>query len=180
MLQLLSPISRLLQTVERTILSGGILLMASLSVGNVLLRTFTGRSLAWAEELSWFALLAVTFAGLSHAAGQGRHIRMTAFYEALPHLWRRRLRTGVCLGTAALLGCLTYHAVDYVLTVRALGTVSPVLEVPLWLVYLSAPLGLGLGALQYLLTAYQNAFGPGQVYVAYGVPDLGQTPVEGI
>lgn len=154
--------------------------MAGLSIVNVLLRTFSGRSLAWTEEVSWFALLAVTFAGLSHAAGQGRHIRMTAFYDALPNRFRRHLRILVCLVTALLLLGLTYHAIGYVLTVKALGTVSPVLQVPLWRVYLSAPLGLGLGALQYLLTALQNARSRGIVYVAYGIPDLGQAPVEGV
>lgn len=177
---MMSAISRLLQAVERAILSGGILLMAGLSILNVLLRTATGRSLAWTEEVSWFALLAVTFAGLSHAAGQGRHIRMTAFYDALALPYRRRLRALVCLLTAALLLGLTYHAVGYVLTVRALGTVSPVLQAPLWMVYLSAPLGLGLAALQYLLTAWANARSGGVVYVAFGVPDLGQAPVEGV
>ena len=70
--------------VEEAILSGGILVIAFLTIANVFCRTFLGFSLAFAEEVSQFLIILVTFVGLSYGAAQGRHIRMTALYDELP------------------------------------------------------------------------------------------------
>ena len=166
--------------VEKAVLSGGILVIAAATIANVLSRTLVQRSLAWTEELSGFALIAVTFVGLSHGAGQGRHIRMSAFYDALSDSARRKLRIAICYLTAALLFYLGYFALDYAETVRALGTVSPVLRVPLWLVYLWAPLGFGMAGLQYLATARKNQASSGPVYLSYSQTDSAVPPPEGI
>jgi TRAP-type C4-dicarboxylate transport system permease small subunit len=173
-------LSRCLTVVEETVLAGGILCLATLTVLNVLARTFLGYSLAAAEEISQFALIAVTFVGLSYAAAQGRHIRMTAFYDAVPKPGRKHLRLGICVFTAALLLYLDVYAVSYVLTVKALGSVSPVLQAPLWTVYLAAPFGLSLAALQYCLAAWRNLRSKDEIYLAYGVPDVYLPPMDGI
>ena len=67
--------------VEEFILSGGILVIAALTIANVFCRTFFGFSLAFAEEVSQFLIVLITFVGLSYGASQGRHIRMTAIYD---------------------------------------------------------------------------------------------------
>lgn len=170
----------LVDALERVVLAGGVLLVAALTVGNVLLRTFSGHSLAALEEISGWALVAVTFVGLSHAASQGRHIRMSAFYDVLPAYRRRLLRAAICASTAALLLTLDVYAVRYLGTVKALGSVSPVLQVPLWWTYLAAPIGLSLAALQYALAAWVNARSDGDPYLAYGVPDGYQPPLDGL
>lgn len=173
-------LSRYLTVVEETVLAFGILTLASLTVINVLARTFLGRSMAAAEEISQFALIAVTFVGLSHAAARGRHIRMTAFYDAIPKPTRKRLRVAICLLTAGLLLFLDVHAVSYVLTVKALGSVSPVTQVPLWVVYMVAPFGFTLATLQYGLAALKNLRSSEEIYLAYGVPDVYLPPMDGI
>lgn len=176
----LGQLSRVLTALERCVLAYGILGMAGLTVANVLLRATTGRSLAAAEELCQFALVWVTFLGISHAAAEGRHIRMSALYEALPHSPRRRARIAICLLTAGLLGALCWWAITYVGTVRALGTVSAVLQVPLWLVYLAAPTGLGLAGLQYLLAAWRNWRSSDSVYLSYKIPEGYSPPAEAL
>jgi len=60
--------------------------------------------------------------------------------------------------------------------VGTLGTVSPVLQMPLRWVYLSAPLGLGLASLQYLLAGIKN-LSTGEIYLAYDVPLRREDPV---
>ena len=141
-------LSTLQRRVESAVIAGSILGIVALSVANVACRTLLGFSLAWTEEVSQFLIVAVTFVGLSYVAGRGRHIRMTALVDALPDVGRRRLRAFVAITTAVLLGGLAVVAVSYVDTLRVLGTVSPALRAPLWLVTLAAPLGLALGALQ--------------------------------
>lgn len=141
---------------EEICLAGGIILIAALTVINAALRTITGDSLVYAEELSQFAMIGVTFIGASYAASKGRHIRMTAIYDNLSEARQKALMLAITATTAALLAVLTYYAIHYALTVRALGTISPALQVPFWIVYLTAPIGLGLGSIQYALAFYKN------------------------
>ncbi len=155
---------------EAAVLAISILGIAALIVLNVAARALTGSSIAATGELCQFLILLVTFAGLSHAAGSGRHIRMTAFHDLLGNQGRRRLLLFVSAGTALLLALLALYACHYVAVMYQLGSVSPVLQVPLFLVYACAPLGLVAATAQYVLAAIQNARGHG-AYVSYDAKD---------
>lgn len=159
-----------IQRVEEVFLAGGILLIATLTIGNVFARTLTGTSLAFAEEISQFAMIFVTFIGASYAASKGRHIRMTAIYDNLSRRGQKAIMLVITAMTAVLMLVLTYYAVDYALTVRALGTVSPVLQVPLWLVYLAAPVGLALAGVQYAMAFFRNLTAE-DVYLSFDKKD---------
>lgn len=159
---------RVVQRVEEFVVAWGILVIAALTVANVISRTLLGRSLAFAEELSQFCIVLVTFVGVGYAASQARHIRMTALYDQLGDRPRKALRVVICVSTAALLFLLSWYSLQYVQTVRALGTVSPTLQVPLFLVYLAAPLGLALGGVQYVFATWRNLTAPpGEVYLSF-------------
>lgn len=159
---------RVVQRVEEFVVAWGILVIAGLTVANVFSRTLLGASLAFAEELSQFCIVLVTFVGVGYAVSQARHIRMTALYDQLGAAPRKALRVVICASTAALLFVLAWYAMRYAATVRALGTVSPTLQVPLYLVYLAAPLGLALGGVQYLFALWRNLTAPpGEVYLSF-------------
>lgn len=151
----------LVQKIEEVLLAASILLIAVLSIGNVTARILFDRSFAATEELSQFAIILVTFVGLSYAAGRGRHIRMTALTDQLGTRWRKVLAVTGATATACLMGLLTWFSLRYLETVAELGTVSPVLRIPLWLVYLPAPLGFVLAGLQYVLAVVKNLIAPG-------------------
>jgi C4-dicarboxylate transporter DctQ subunit len=51
-------------------------------------------------------------------------------------------------------------------TVRVLGAVSPVLEVPKWLVYLAVPIGFFLAGIQYALACVRTLT-TGERYVSF-------------
>jgi TRAP-type C4-dicarboxylate transport system permease small subunit len=161
---------RVLRKVEELVLAWGIILMAALTVLNVFSRSLFGNSLAFAEELSQFLIILVTFVGLSFGASRGRHIRMTAIYDQLNARWRKGLMVMIAGTTSVLMFVLAWYAVDYVLTVQELGTVSPALQVPLYLIYLAAPLGFVLAGIQYALTALKNLRAP-EVYLSYDKKD---------
>jgi C4-dicarboxylate transporter DctQ subunit len=170
---------RAIQRVEELVVAWGILVIAALTVANVLSRTLLGESLAFAEELSQFCIVLVTFVGLGYAVSQARHIRMTAVYDQLGDRPRKALRVVICASTAALLFLLAWYALRYAETVRALGTVSPTLRVPLFLVYLAAPLGLALGGVQYVFAAWRNLTSPpGEVYLSFEHRDDYEEPAE--
>jgi C4-dicarboxylate transporter, DctQ subunit len=147
---------QILRGVERFVLAWSVLAIAGLLVANVICRSLLGFSLAFAQELAQFLMIAVTFVGLSHAAGCGRHIRMTAFYDQLPKRWRRILMIFISASTCLLLLAVAAYSIRYILTVHFLGSRSPVLQVPFFLIYAVVPLGILLAAVQYGLTAYKN------------------------
>jgi len=159
-----------IQRVERALLGTAILAIAALTCTNVVTRTAFGISLAAAEELTRMLMLVVTFVGLSYAASQGRHIRMSALYDQLPERWRKGVMVSNAATTSLLLAALTVWSVQYIDTMRVLGTASSALQLPLYLVYLVAPLGLALAATQYALVVVRNLMSDG-VWVAFDVRD---------
>ena len=161
---------RAVQRVEEVLLTSAILMIAAFTCVNVVTRTAFGFSLAWAEELSQFLMVVVTFVGLSYAASRGRHIRMTALYDQLPRRWRKAVMIATSAITSAMLAALVVFAIQYIATLRVLGTVSPALRVPLHLVYWVAPLGLGLASVQYALGVVRNCLDE-EVYVSFDVRD---------
>ncbi len=163
----MEPIFRVVTRLEEICLAGGILGIALLTIANVLLRSTLGESLLFAEEISRFLIVFVTFVGIGYATSKGRHIRMTALYDALPTRMRKALMLFMTASTSLLLFTLTWLALRYTLgTVRELGTVSPVLRVPRYIVYLSAPFGFFLGGVQYLLAFVKN-LSASEVYLSF-------------
>jgi len=154
-------IDRGLLRIEQSVLGAGILGIAALSIANVVARNLLGGSLPFAEELNQALVLWVTFAGVGLGARQARHIRMAAFYDQLRGPARKAAWLVVTGGTAVLLLVLAGLAFRYVGTAHAIGGVTPALRLSLWLVYLVVPAGLGLGALEYILTFYRNLTAPG-------------------
>ena len=169
---------QIIQRVEAFLLAWSIITIAVLSIGNVFCRTLLGFSVASAGELSQFLIIVVTFVGLSYAASHGRHIRMTAFYDQLNKRWRKRFMICISGLTAALMLLLAWYSFEYINTVRFLETVSPVLQVPLYLIYLFVPLGFILSAIQYTLTVFRNLTAP-DVYISFSQKDEYETPVVG-
>lgn len=175
----IAAVFRGVQRVEELVVAWGILAIAGLTVANVVSRSLFDASLAFAEELSQFCIVLVTFVGLGYAVSQARHIRMTALYDQLAPGPRKVVRVVICASTALLLFLLAWYALRYAETVRALGTVSPTLQVPLFLVYLAAPLGLALGGVQYLFALWRNLSAPpGEVYLSFEHRDDYEEPVE--
>ncbi|MFK7160228.1 TRAP transporter small permease [Marinospirillum sp. MEB164] len=149
-------LGRLISRIESSVLVAAILLMAINTMANVIGRFALGESLHFAEEVNRILIVLVTFAGIGYAAREGRHIRMSAFYDLLPTQGRRYLMLVMAWTTSALLWMLSYYAFLYVQGVYGTGRVLPVSGIPVYWMYLWVPLGFALTALQYLLTGLKN------------------------
>lgn len=174
----MAAVLKAIQRVEETVLSFSILAIAVLTIANVIGRSLFNSSLAATEELSQFLIILVTFVGLSYAVSQARHIRMTALYDAFGPRIRKALMLIISVTTSALMFFLAYHALQYVLIMARLGSVSPVLQVPLYLVYLAAPIGLTLSGIRYAATVVRNLREP-DIYLSYTVREEHEEPVRG-
>ncbi|PMR71964.1 TRAP transporter small permease [Billgrantia endophytica] len=145
-----------ISNVEAVILAIGVILMALNTVANVFSRFVFGESLHFSEEVNRILIVMVTFAGIGYAARHGRHIRMSAIYDALPIGGRRWLMIFICLFTATVMLILCYYSIGYIQTVYGRGRVLPSLSIPVWVMYVWVPVGFIITAIQYLLTAVKN------------------------
>lgn len=152
----LAALDRVIAKFESVVLAYGVILMAVNSVANVFGRFVVGQSIYFSQELNEFLIVLVTFVGLGYATRQGRHIRMSAFYDQLPDRGRKILMIVIALVTGTIMLVLAYYSYLYVDRLARLGKVTPSLQVPLYLTYLWVPVGFVITGIQYYLTVVRN------------------------
>ncbi|SDE48717.1 TRAP-type C4-dicarboxylate transport system, small permease component [Paracoccus isoporae] len=151
----LGVIDAAIARIESVLLALGVLAMAVNTMANVVGRVI-GSTIYFSEELNQALIILITFAGISYAARHGRHIRMSAFFDAMPFRPRKMLMVAIAAITAAGMFLLTWYSVVYVLEQASRGRLLPALQIPQWWIIVWAPLGFFLTGLQYALTAIKN------------------------
>ncbi len=141
--------------IEAILLAIGVLLMALNTMANVVGRII-GHTIYFSEELNQALIVLITFAGISYAARHGRHIRMSAFFDAMPFRMRKTMMIAIAAVTAAAMFLLTWYSLSYVIEQAGRGRVLPALQIPQWWIIVWAPLGFFLTGVQYTLTALKN------------------------
>ena len=172
---------KILRKIEEFLISTSVMIVALLTVVNVFTRTFLGESLTFAEELTQFLMILITFVGTSYAAGCARHIRMSAIYDMFGLKGRKALLLLTSSVTCLLMFALTYYAISYAGTLKTLATESPVLGVPYFYVYSVVPVGFFLTGVQYAMTFYKNLTSA-SVYLSYVDEDpyfIKRVPAQG-
>jgi TRAP-type C4-dicarboxylate transport system permease small subunit len=134
------------------VIAVGLLLAATAVVCQVvLLRYFLGGSAIWQYEFINYSLIAATFLGSPYVLLTRGHVHV----DLVPQLVPRRLRFALAL-LATLLALafvlvLFWQGVGFTWEAWSTGKRgSTIWAPPLWVPYLSLPLGMGLVALQYL------------------------------
>jgi len=173
---IIARVGHAVQKVEEVLLSAAVLIIAGLTILNVICRSLLGFSLAATEEVAQFCIIVVCFVGLSYAASKGRHIRMTAIYDQLPRRFRKVLMILISASTSAVMFVMAWYAVEYVRTVYSLGGVYPALRVPVFIVYAIAPVGLLMSGIHYGLATVRN-LSSREVYVSFERTDRYEEPV---
>ncbi|WP_136248466.1 TRAP transporter small permease [Halomonas borealis] len=152
----LGVIDTFISKVESVILALGVLLMAINTIANVVGRFAFGESIFFTGEINRILIIMITFAGIGYAARHGRHIRMSAIYDALPVGGRRALMITISLFTSLVMFFLLYYSVLYILDLYDKGRILPALGFPIFIIYIWVPLGFLITGIQYLLTAIKN------------------------
>ncbi len=166
-----SHISRVTETLERTIVFSSILLMMANSTANAIGRYAFGKSLFFSEELNQFLIIAITFIGFAYAVRKGRNIRMTALYDSLGYRAKKSIATLIAITTGLLMFYLSYKASIYVMEVRDLNRLSPALQFPVYLVYIIIPIGLAMAGLQYIIAFFMNLTHK-EIYLSHDTLDI--------
>jgi len=153
---ILGVIDLTISRIESFLLAVGVLLMALNTVSNVLGRVLFQQSIFFSEELNRILIILITFAGISYAARHGRHIRMSAIYDAMPSHMRKSVMIAIAIITAIFMFGLCYYSFQYILTQASRGRVLPSLQIPVWITLVWVPVGFFMTGIQYALTAVKN------------------------
>ncbi|MCM3760435.1 TRAP transporter small permease [Halalkalibacter oceani] len=155
-MKVVKMLDRVLMKIEEYILSYAIIVIAIMIVGNVLSRSITGDGWSFSQEVSLFAVTVATFMGISYAARKGRHISMSAFFDIAPFPIRKALSIIIPAITSILLFILAKYGFDYFMSLYESGRVTTAMRMPVYFMAFFVPLGLGLGALQFLRNMWVN------------------------
>jgi TRAP-type C4-dicarboxylate transport system permease small subunit len=153
---ILDIIDNAIARLEEVIMAIGVILMAVNTIANVISRFVFNHSLIFAEELNSIFILLVTFAGIGYAARHGRHIRMSAIYDAMPQHIRKILMIVITGITSLCMLFLAWYAVEYILNLYSKGRIYPALGIPVYISYVWVPVGFFVTGIQYALTMVKN------------------------
>jgi len=130
--------------------------MAMILIANVIARKVFANSIPAADELGVTLIILATFSGIGYAAKKGRHIRMSALFDAVPYKVQKVLIILISIVTCLTYCYVCYIAFQYIGYTRMLGRVTSALEIPAWIRVVVVPIGFGLGAIQYFLNIIIN------------------------
>ena len=148
-------IGLVLNGIEVSILVFCVAALAVLLITNVFARTFF-QSIYFAEEVSKFLVMLMTFIGVSYGVRKARHIRMGAFLDAMPPMMEKVFLIIISLVSAIVMGMMAWFSYRYLQNAMNMGHMTPALRVPKWTFYVIVPFGFGLACIQYLRTIVKN------------------------
>lgn len=130
-------------------------------VANVAMRELATSSVQGSVELSEVMLAFVVFAGLAYAQQSGSHVRTELVTSRLPDRVARPVRAvGLLVAAAVIAWCAVATAGRGIEAWQAGEARFGVRSVPTWPGRLAVPVGLGLLALEVLLSAVTVWLGP--------------------
>jgi TRAP-type transport system small permease protein len=124
--------------------------MALIVFANVALRFLTDHSILWAEEVSRYAMIWLTFLGAGLVLRHGGHIGIDALQTRFP---RRAvmIRAMIFVLLLGFFSFMAWIATRYALL--AWSQTTPALQIPVGFVYLALPIGFALLIAHLLLMA---------------------------
>ncbi|MFN2363547.1 MAG: TRAP transporter small permease [Halarsenatibacteraceae bacterium] len=156
MFSLISKINAGMKKIEEFIVGYGTIALAFLLIANVIDRNLFGSRLYFVDEVNTFLIIYITFVGTSYAARNGRHIRMSALSDLVPKRFEKLMMYIMTLGTFIFIGWTTWIVSKYVVDLFSSGRQSSLLQVPLWSIWIIAPIGLGLTTIHYFMAFLKN------------------------
>lgn len=169
-LKTLDFIDALISRFEGVMLAVGVIAMTVNTIAAVISRFVFNSAITFTDELNMIFIVVVTYAGLSYAARNGRHIRMSAIYDAMPAKMRKALMIVMASVTSAFMFFLSFYSYYYIFEVYTSGRILPALGLPVFYIYLWVPVGFVVTGLQYAFTVVKNLT-QSDIYLSTNVKD---------
>lgn len=145
--------------IEKNILIFSLLAATLILFLQVVMRKVFNNSLSWSEELARYIFMWQIWCGISIAQRQGRHIQVDLIFRLVRGWGKKAVRILVALINIAFCCLMVYVGWQVVSTHLALGTLSPAMRIPMWLVYLSLPFSFFVTMIRYVQGLIQDIEG---------------------
>ncbi len=130
---------RIFVVVNRWLIIAMMAAMVAMVFANVVSRYVWNYSYIWAEELSQYLMVWITFLGAGLALREGRHVAVELLQDQFPTRLKRAARALVIVLIIAFLAVLVF--VGFQFASFAMEQETPVMQIPLGIPYLAVPLG---------------------------------------
>lgn len=130
--------------------------MSLIIIIQVFCRTFLGFSIFWSEEYARYCLVWSTFIGASMAVRNRELAMFDLFIEKMSQKWKWLYLSFIDLLVLAFIMIAIYFGFKQVMTPTVLMQVSPALRMPIWILYLSVPIGCVFISIHLLNSIVQN------------------------
>ncbi|MEH7245462.1 TRAP transporter small permease [Neobacillus niacini] len=131
-------------------------IMVIVTAAQVFMRFVLENSLTWSEELARYSFIWLVYLGISYGVKKQRHIKIDAVFLLLKDKGKIVLAiVGNLLFLAFAIFVLVY-GYDIAMKLLTWGQTSPALHIPVGLVYLAGPVGMGLTAIRLLQQLFQQ------------------------
>lgn len=140
----MSRFDSILSKVENVLAAGSLGAAALLAIVAVILRTFFNEIIFWSEEAIIYLVIFSTFLGAVITLRHNEHVNVDVIAVFLRERGKRVMAVIGTLVTLVYLGVVGYYAWLLILEPRSSATVTPAMELPLWVVTLPLPIGFTL------------------------------------
>lgn len=133
----------------------------------IFIRYFLNGSTYWHTEAVVYLVLAATLLGLPYVQKLKGHVNVDLVPMLLPPVGRKALMIASFVGATVVLSIMTFYSAELVYLSYSKGwTSDTVWGPPLWIPYLTMPLGFGLFGLQLLADLIELLMTPAEDVVA--------------
>jgi TRAP-type transport system small permease protein len=134
---------RLIRWIE-IVLAYAFLAAVALNFSNVAGRYVFGTTLLSADELQIFAMVVITFLGAAVVAWRNQHLRMSVLVHALPRAVQKVIQIVELVCIIVLAAFVLWNSANYAAQMFALGRVSDMANIPMWIPHAVVAVGFGL------------------------------------
>jgi C4-dicarboxylate transporter, DctQ subunit len=148
---------RILTYFENTLVVTGLLSVTFVLFINVVLRYIFKAGLVWAEEYARYAIIWIVMAGSGAAVRENMHMSITALVDVTKgKTFHFIINMFVLVVSMSFSIFLVYAGIRLTSSMITNNQVSPALEIPLWWIYVSIPIGGVLMTIRFIQSFFKQ------------------------
>lgn len=157
--RMLEKLDKILTTAEEAMMAFGLLSASLILFINIVMRYVFSAGLHWAEEFVRFAIMWIVFLGSSAVARQQEgHLSVSTLVDNVGPKTAKMITLLNYVLTIAFTGFMAVYGWELTMKFKKMGQLSPSLMLPVYLIYISIPLGGALMTIRFFQRFLQTLF----------------------
>lgn len=116
---------------------------------------FLGKNLIpWSEEAARYLFIWIVLIGMSSGIRDNTHYSVDAFVQGRSEKIKKILVLIRTIIMFAVISILAFYSIQMVLKIKAIGSITPSMQIPMWIAYLAIPLGFILVLLRIIQSTF--------------------------